>query len=119
MRTISLLLLTFSAGQLAAQIFAPGAKLEKLFTGGHLTEGVAVAPDGTVFFSDITFTTETGMQAGHIMRYDPRTNKTTVYRSPSGMSNGLKFDAQGRMVAAEGADYGGRRITRTDPRAVR
>ena len=114
MRTISLLLLTFSAGQLAAQIFAPGAKLEKLFTGGHLTEGVAVAPDGTVFFSDITFTTETGMQAGHIMRYDPRTNKTTVYRSPSGMSNGLKFDAQGRMVAAEGADYGGRRITRTD-----
>jgi gluconolactonase len=30
------------------------------------------------------------------------------------MSNGLKFDAQGRMLAAEGADYGGRRITRTD-----
>ena len=112
MRTSILLL--FSTVQLAAQIFAPGAKLEKLFTGGHLTEGVAVAPDGTVFFSDITFTTETGMQAGHIMRYDPRTNKTTVYRSPSGMSNGLKFDSQGRMIAAEGADYGGRRITRTD-----
>ena len=112
MRTSILLL--FSTVQLAAQIFAPGAKLEKLFTGGHLTEGVAVAPDGTVFFSDITFTTETGMQAGHIMRYDPRTNNTTVYRSPSGMSNGLKFDAQGRMLAAEGADYGGRRITRTD-----
>jgi len=114
MRTSSLLLLTFSAAQLAAQIFAPAAKLEKIFEGGHLTEGVAVAPDGTVFFSDITFTTETGMQAGHIMRYDPRTSKTTVYRSPSGMSNGLKFDAQGRMLAAEGADYGGRRITRTD-----
>ncbi len=114
MRTSSVLLLTFSAAQLAAQIFAPGAKLEKLYEGGHLTEGVAVAPDGTVFFSDITFTTETGMQAGHIMRFDPRSNKTTVYRSPSGMSNGLKFDAQGRMLAAEGADYGGRRITRTD-----
>ncbi len=114
MKTSPVLLVAFSAAQLAAQIFAPGAKLEKIFEGGHLTEGVAVAPDGTVFFSDITFTTETGMQAGHIMRYDPRTSKTTVYRSPSGMSNGLKFDAQGRMLAAEGADYGGRRITRTD-----
>ncbi|MBY0503029.1 MAG: SMP-30/gluconolactonase/LRE family protein [Bryobacteraceae bacterium] len=102
------------ATTLSAQIFAPGAKLERLYTGGHLTEGAAVAPDGTVFFSDITFTTETGMQAGHILRYDPRTGQTVVYRSPSGMSNGIKFDAQGRMVVAEGADYGGRRITRTD-----
>ena len=30
------------------------------------------------------------------------------------MSNGIKFDAQGRMIVAEGADYGGRRVTRTD-----
>ncbi len=108
------LLLVFTAAQLMGQVFAPGAKLEKIYEGGHLTEGVAVAPDGTVFFSDITFTTQTGMQAGHILRYDPKTGKTVVYRSPSGMSNGLKFDAQGRMVVAEGADYGGRRITRTD-----
>ena len=106
--------LLLSSFCLAGQIFAPGARLEKLFEGGHLTEGVAAAPDGTIFFSDITFTTETGMQAGHIMRFDPKTGKSTVYRSPSGMSNGLKFDAAGRMVAAEGADYGGRRITRTD-----
>jgi gluconolactonase len=106
--------LVFIATQMMAQIFAPNAKLEKIYEGGHLTEGVAVAPDGTVFFSDITFTTETGMQAGHILRYDPKTSKTSVYRSPSGMSNGLKFDAQGRLVAAEGADFGGRRITRTD-----
>ncbi|MFN0165307.1 MAG: SMP-30/gluconolactonase/LRE family protein [Bryobacteraceae bacterium] len=91
-----------------------GSRLERLFAGGHLTEGCAVAPDGTVFFSDITFTTQTKMQAGHIMRFDPKTGKTVVYRSPSGMSNGIKFDAQGRMVVAEGADYGGRRITRTD-----
>ncbi|MCX6612604.1 MAG: SMP-30/gluconolactonase/LRE family protein [Acidobacteria bacterium] len=109
-----ILLILIAATQLTAQIFAPGAKLEKIYEGGHLTEGVAVAPDGTVFFSDITFTTETGMQAGHILRFDPKTNKTVVYRSPSGMSNGLKFDAQGRLVVAEGADYGGRRITRTD-----
>ena len=104
----------FGAAQLAAQMFAPGAKLEKLYTGGHLTEGAAVAPDGTVYFSDITFTKETNMQAGHILRFDPRTGKTAVYRSPSGMSNGIKFDARGQMIVAEGADFGGRRITRTD-----
>lgn len=73
-----------------------------------------MGPDGAVYFSDITFTSQTNMQAGHIMRFDPKTGQTTVYRSPSGMSNGIKFDAQGRMVVAEGADFGGRRITRTD-----
>lgn len=114
MKTSALLPIVFTAAQLAAQIFAPGAKLEKLHEGGHLTEGVTAAPDGTMYFSDITFTTEANMQAGHILRFDPKTNKTTVFRSPSGMSNGLKFDAQGRLIAAEGADYGGRRITRTD-----
>lgn len=102
------------AGQISGQIFAPSARLEKLYEGGHLTEGAAVGPDGAVYFSDITFTTQTSMQAGHILRYDPATRKTAVYRSPSGMSNGIKFDAQGRMVVAEGADHGGRRITRTD-----
>ncbi len=112
---VKIFLILAAAGvPLAAQIFPAEAKLEKLYEGGHLTEGAAVASDGTVYFSDITFTTETRMQAGHILRYDPSTNKTVVYRSPSGMSNGIKFDAQGRMVVAEGADYGGRRITRTD-----
>lgn len=114
MKRPNCLFLLFTFLPLPAQVFAPGAKLEKLYEGGHLTEGVTAAPDGTMYFSDITFTSEAGMQAGHILRFDPRTGKTTVFRSPSGMSNGLKFDAQGRLIAAEGADYGGRRITRTD-----
>src|SRR6266850_711048 len=97
-----------------SDIFPSGSKLEVLFTGGVLTEGAAAAPDGAIYFSDITFTYTSGMQAGHIMKYDPKTGKVSVFRSPSGMSNGIKFDAQGRMVVAEGADYGGRRITRTD-----
>src|SRR5262245_47057235 len=99
-----------------SDIFPNGSKLEMVFTGGVLTEGVAAAPDGTMYFSDITFTYTSGMQAGHIMKFDPKTGKTTVFRSPSGMSNGIKFDAQGRMIVAEGADYGGRRVTRTDMR---
>ena len=73
-----------------------------------------MAFDGSVYFSDITFSMESGMQAGHIWRYDPQTGQTAIFRSPSGMSNGLKFDALGRLIAAEGADFGGQRVTRTD-----
>ena len=96
------------------------AKLEKIFDGGLvLTEGVCVAPDGMVYFSDITFThvsreKKEPIEAGHIWKLDPKTLKATIFRSPSGMSNGLKFDADGNLLAAEGADYGGRRVTRTD-----
>ena len=96
------------------EILPQDSELEEVFSDAHFTEGPTVAPDGTVYFSDITFTHQTDMQAGHIMRYNPDTGKTTVFRSPSGMSNGMKFDAQGRLVIAEGADFGGRRITRTD-----
>lgn len=101
-------------------IVPPDAKLEKLFDGGLvLTEGVAVAPDGMVYFSDITFTRaskeKTGLvEAGHIWKYDPKTGKTTIFRSPSGMSNGIKFDKDGNMIVAEGADFGGRRVIKTD-----
>ncbi len=95
-------------------IFAPDAELKELFNGAHFTEGVSVAPDGTVYFSDITFTDQTDMKAGNIWKHNPETGETTIFRSPSGMSNGTKFDAHGRLVVAEGADFGGRRITRTD-----
>ncbi|MBL8849609.1 MAG: SMP-30/gluconolactonase/LRE family protein [Planctomycetaceae bacterium] len=103
-----------------AEFVADGAQLELLFDGCcALSEGVAAAPDGRMFFSDITFSHKCsdangGIQAGNIWVFDPKTKQTTVFRSPSGMSNGLKFDAEGRLLAAEGADYGGRRVVRTD-----
>ena len=95
------------------------AKLEKLFEGIMLTEGVSVAPNGMVYFSDITFShqavAENGaIHAGHIWKFNPKTGKTSIFRSPSGMSNGIKFDAHGDMIICEGADYGGRRVIRTD-----
>jgi gluconolactonase len=117
-----LLLLAALAGSSQSPIVPPDAKLEKLFDGGLvLTEGVAVAPDGMVYFSDITFSHVSReklgrLEAGHIWRFDPNTGKTSIFRSPSGMSNGLKFDADGNLLAAEGADFGGRRVTRTDMR---
>ncbi len=100
-------------------IVPPDAKVEKLFESHVLTEGVSVGLDGMVYFSEITFShvarDEKGViEAGHIWKFDPATSKTTIFRSPSGMSNGIKFDAAGNMIVAEGADYGGRRVTRTD-----
>ncbi len=102
-----------------------GAKLEKLVEGNDLgiifTEGAAVGCDNKVYFSDITFTVapgaktqKGGLLAGIIWVYDPATKETKVFRSPSGMSNGIKFDAECNMVNAEGADYGGRRVIRTN-----
>lgn len=118
----SLLLLTQClCGRLFAAdpIVPPKSKLEKLFESHVLTEGVSVAPDGMVYFSEITFSNKSrdekgAIEAGYIWKFDPATSKTTIFRSPSGMSNGIKFDAVGDMIVAEGADYGGRRITRTD-----
>lgn len=109
----------------AAEVPAPtgkdivpeGAKLELLFTRsapikGGLTEGPAVAPDGSIYFSDIPF----GADKGMILRFDPRTKKTTVFTDDSGKSNGLKFDAHGFLIACEGSDGGGRCVSRWDVR---
>jgi gluconolactonase len=84
----------------------PGAKIEKLWSEGEFTEGPVEGPDGCIYFSDI---------GNRIMKFDPKTGKTTVFRDPSGRSNGMKFDAKGRLVVCEGANTGGgRRISITE-----
>ena len=101
----------------AEPIVPPGAQLEKLFEGVVLTEGVAVAPDGRLFQRHHFFHVardDKGYSCRPHLAYDPRTGKTAIFRSPSGMSNGIKFDADGNMIVCEGADFGGRRVTRTD-----
>jgi sugar lactone lactonase YvrE len=82
------------------------AKLELLWSEGTFTEGPVATADGTILFSDI---------GDRIMQFNPATGKTTVFRSPSGKSNGLHFDPAGRLVACEGAGPGGgRRISITE-----
>ena len=88
-------------------IVPPGAKLELLWSEGEFTEGPAPTADGAILFSDI---------GNRIYRFDPDSGKTSVFRDPSGKSNGLKFDPRGNLVACEGAAPGGnRRISITDP----
>lgn len=115
-RTLLLALCIATPAAAAAQrpVFPQGAVVEKVFGGGAFLEGPAAAPDGTIYFSDITNPATTGGQVGHIWRFDPATGRATIFRSPSGQSNGLEFDAHGRLVAAEGGNRGGRRVTRTD-----
>jgi len=96
-------------------IVAPDAKLELLYTrsapiNGGLTEGAAVAPDGSIYFSDIPI----GADKGLIVRFDPKTKKTSVFAEDSHKSNGLMFDAKGFLIACEGSDGGGRCVSRWD-----
>ena len=101
-----------------SEIVGPDAKLELLFTRsadihGGLTEGPAAAPDGSIYFSDIPF----GADRGMILRFDPKTRQTAVFSDDSHKSNGLIFDARGNLLACEGADGGGRAVTRWDIRS--
>jgi gluconolactonase len=87
-------------------VLAPGAKLEKLWSEGSFTEGGALAGDGAILFSDI---------GDRILRFDPATKAVVTFREPSGRANGLIFDPEGRLIAAEGANTGGgRRVSITE-----
>jgi len=107
---VSLLVTPLLAGAVAADqpspLVPPSAKLEKLWGEGEFTEGPAYGPGKCIYFTDI---------GNRIMKFDPATGKTTVFREPSGRANGLDFDPKGRLVACEGANTGGgRRISITE-----
>src|ERR1700674_4954090 len=83
----------------------PDAKFEHLYTRtadikGGLTEGPAVAPDGSIYFSDIPF----GKDKGLIVRFIPKTMQTEVFAKDSHKSNGLFVNAKGELIACEGSD---------------
>jgi gluconolactonase len=108
------------AGAHADELVPADSKLELLYTRsapikGGLTEGVAAAPDGSMYFSEIPF----GDDKGLIMRFDPRTKSTTVFAADSHKSNGLMFDAKGNLIACEGSDGGGRGLARWDVKTGR
>ncbi len=94
----------------ASDIVPKGAVVEELWNDGEFTEGVAVAPDGTIYFSDIPAT-----EKGRILKFDPATGKTSVFCADSGKSNGLMFDREGRLIAACGANDGLRAICEFTP----
>ena len=60
---------------------------------GGTTEGPTWDGTGLVF---------THIPASEIMRYDPVTGSSSVFRSGTNCANGLMFDPQGRLYACEG-----------------
>jgi gluconolactonase len=87
----------------AGRIVPEDAGLELLWNEGTFTEGGAVDAQGAVLFSDI---------GDRLMRFEPATGRTSVFREPSGKGNGMMFDARGRLIVCEG---GARRVSITDP----
>ncbi len=67
---------------------------------GNVTEGPAWDGESLLF---------TSIQQSRIMRYDPATSKSTVYRENTNEANGLMFDPNGVLYGCEG---GARRVVR-------
>jgi len=78
-------------------------KVEKVSGDYKFTEGPVWSPWGTLLFSDIP--------ANRIYEIAASGRQAKVYREPSGNSNGLTFDREGRLIACE---HSNRRVTRTD-----
>ena len=75
----------------------------RLFSGGRWLEGPGYHPAGQfVLFSDIP--------NDRVLRYDEVSERTDVFLTPAGFSNGRTVDRQGRFVTCE---HGERRVTRT------
>jgi gluconolactonase len=85
------------------ELVPAGAALEKIAVGFQFTEGpVWDARRGCLLFSDII--------GNRIYQWTPGEG-ASVWREPSGMSNGLTFDPEGRLCACE---HGNRRVSRTE-----
>jgi gluconolactonase len=96
-------------------IVPAGARVEQVAGGFEFTEGPVWSPDGALLFSS--------PNTNAIYRWDPA-GTVSVFRSKSGYtgtdvgrfhqpgSNGLTFDAQGRLAICQ---HGNRRVIRVEP----
>jgi gluconolactonase len=86
------------------KLWAPIAKLERLYTGAQFCEGaVYFADHRCVLFSDIP--------NSRIMRWDEESGQVSLYRSNPNFSNGNTRDREGRLITCE---QGARRVVRTE-----
>jgi gluconolactonase len=98
--------MTFNV-DLPAGLVAAGTKAKTAASVCFL-EGPAWHAGGDLFFSDIA--------GNRILRMAPD-GAVSVFRADSGRTNGNTFDAQGRLISCEGAEFGAggrRRIVRSD-----
>jgi gluconolactonase len=83
----------------------PVCAMETLHTGMRWAEGPVYFADGRyLVFSDIP--------NNRMLRWEEESGNVSVFRYPSGFSNGNTRDREGRLVTCE---HGNRRVTRTEP----
>jgi gluconolactonase len=85
-----------------ASVVGPRIELERIATGCLFTEGPLWHPAGYLLWSD--------MPGDHLRRWS-ETDGVTTFRKPCNKSNGLTWDAEGRLVACEHASS---QVTRTE-----
>ena len=86
------------------RLFVGNAEVDKLYTGCRWAEGPAYFVAGQyLVWSDIP--------NNRMLRLDTCSGWVSVFRQPSGNSNGNTVDRQGRLVTCE---HGGRRVSRTE-----
>ncbi|MBM2824647.1 MAG: Gluconolactonase [Dehalococcoidales bacterium] len=86
------------------QLVPEDLKLEQVATGFGFTEGPVWCRD-YLLFSDIP------QNRIHLWRMSSHGPEVTIFRTPSGNSNGLTRDRSGRLIACE---HSNRRVTRTE-----
>lgn len=86
-----------------SRILSPDSRVEMLWAGFLFTEGpLWSSAEKALLFSDI--------DANRIYKWSP-VNGTKVFRDPSGNSNGLTYDKEGRLIICE---HGNRRVSRIE-----
>ena len=86
-----------------ARVVAPGAGLERVYSGGKWCEGpVWSQRSGRLVFSDVRRNTLLSLDSG---------GQASVLRSPSNFANGNAIDADGRLISCE---HLGRRLVREE-----
>ena len=107
-KTILFIILVFPATPLLSfsqsnDIIEPFVKIEQIADSFQFAEGPAADTMGNIYFSDI--------QASRIYVWTID-HQLEIFKEPSGRANGLRFDAEGNLLACEGA---ARRVTSTSP----
>jgi sugar lactone lactonase YvrE len=75
------------------EVIVGNTTVEKIAGDFEFTEGPLWSPEGYLLFSDIP--------ANTIYKWTPGSASAEVFRRPSGHSNGLTFDGEGRLIACE------------------
>lgn len=113
MRTSILIMLIFCLSTCRTASVFEDSEPQLLFSGGQLTEGPTVDEAGYLYFSD---------QPNDVIRRISPEGEVEVFLQPSGVTNGMVFDYQGRLLMCQSNEgnypenpaAAGRRITRRE-----